>query len=212
MATKGLAKGTTGLKGVGTLARRRRRRRSGTHGLSDGSFTSKLTHAADKSHGMEMLHGALGIIPYVAIPTLLNMDGPLALVVGALSTWGLGALLGWSGMITAAAVLPAAHAAYGYLQEPTKGLFGGRYFWKLNPGAPVAGGGYVPPSEGTYAAGLNSSMSYYPQPDGSMSDVFVAPHPGLPQLGPGPGTGVNGLSSYDATMFVQPDYFGGRAR
>lgn len=209
MATKGLAKGTAGLKGVGTLARRRRRRRSGTHGLND-SFITKLTKDTE-SRGHLMLQGALGVATYIAIPTFLNLDGPMVAVVGGLSTFVLGALLGYPGTIAAAAIMPLGHLAYGYLQEPAKPLFG-RYFSKLNPNAPIAGTNTIPATSTPEMQGLAGPMSYYPQPDGSMSDVFVAPHPGLPQLGPGPGTGVNGLSSYDATMFVQPDYFGGRAR
>lgn len=205
MPVQGLKAGT---KGVSGLAKHHRRR--GTRGLNDSGFTSRAMGKGDGGQALQHgLQGVAGVIPYIALPTLLGLDGPVAALVGSLSTWLLGAGLNWPGMQTAAFVLPAVHGAYVYLQEPAK-LILGDYFWRLDPNAPIAGTNTLPATEPNKGfQGLREYMSYYPS---QMNDVYLKPNPGMPQLGPGPGTNVNGLAGYDPNILVQPDYFGGRAR
>lgn len=139
-----------------------------------GSVRGNYNQATTGHMGMQLLQGAAGTIPYLIIPTLLNLEGPIGLLVGSASTWILGVLLGWPGMQIAAAVLPVTHMWYGYLQEPVVKPIFNRYLWRLNPGAVVAGTNAVPSTDnstvGRLANRMGAGVGYYPS---EMNDAIL---------------------------------------
>lgn len=154
---------TTDLSGT----RKRRSRRRGGRNLS-GLNMSSIKKAASQPALMTGLQGLAGVLSYTLIPTLFGMNGPLALAAGTASTWLLGAILDWPGMIVSAFVLPGAHIMYSYVQEPVVKPIFGSYIWRLNPGSPIPGTATAPSTD--TATEPLSGMGYYP---GQMNDAIL---------------------------------------
>jgi len=61
-----------------------------------------------------LIGAVFGSVIYTVLPTALKLKGPAAVAVGALSTWGAGAVTGQKGLQVAGFVLPAVHMTYVY--------------------------------------------------------------------------------------------------
>lgn len=109
---------------------------------------------------------------YIGIPTLLDLTGWNALMVGVAATWLTGAMFDLKGMTAAAIGIGAVHVGYSHFNDELSGLFGDKELWNFGDESSTAG--FRDQYPGVY--GLHARPNVVTYPDGQQVLSYGSPH------------------------------------